>query len=84
MPKEPSNRHLDALILGCAQLNWLKVAMVVVLVGDLCEERKLRFDPDIVASRIVTLVQDGSLDRSGDLSRWQHGEVRLPGPVDRA
>jgi hypothetical protein len=79
MPEEPSNAQLDALILGCAQLDWLKVAMLVVLVGDICEERNLRFDPDIVASRIMALVHDGSLAGAGDLSRWQHGGVRLAG-----
>jgi len=50
-------------------------------VGDLCPARKLRFDPDVVAARIMALVQDGSLEGRGDLSRWRHGEVRLPSEI---
>jgi hypothetical protein len=84
MPQEPSNGQLDALILSCALLIWLKVGRLLFLVGDLCEEQKLRFDPDVVASRIAALARDGSLESTGDLTRWQHGEVRLPGVADPA
>jgi hypothetical protein len=82
MPQEPSDEQLDALILGCAQSNWVQVEAVIVRVGDLCAARKLRFDPDVIASRIMALVQDGSLEGLGDLSRWRDGKVRLPRETD--
>ena len=80
MPQEPTNAQLDALIRGCAQSDWEKVEAVVARVGELCEAQKLRFDPDVVATRIATLVQDGNLEGLGDLTRWKRGEVRLLGP----
>jgi hypothetical protein len=82
MPQEPSDAQLDALILVSAQRNWITVEMVVVRVGDLCADGELRFDPDAVASRITALVRGARLEATGDLSRWQHGEVRLPGPAN--
>jgi hypothetical protein len=81
MSQEPSDTQLDAFILGCAQPNWLTVEMVVVRVGALCDEQNLRFDPDVVGSRIAMLVQGGGLEGTGDLSRWQHSEIRLTSVV---
>jgi hypothetical protein len=82
VPQEPSNSEIDVLILGCAQPGWVKVEAVIVRVGALCEKQNLRFDPDVIASRIVALAYEGSLDGIGDLSRWRHGEVRLPREID--
>ena len=82
MPLEPSDAQLDALILGSASLSWLKVESLIVRIGELCEEQNLRFDPDVVASRIATLVRGGDLQGAGDLSRWRHSEVCLPRVVD--
>jgi len=77
MPQEPSDAQLDALILRCAQTEWIKVEAVIVRVGDLCAVERLRFDPDVIGARIIALVQDGSLEGLGNLSRWRDGEVRL-------
>jgi hypothetical protein len=82
MPLEPSDAQLDALILASASLSWLKVESLVVRVGELCEEQNLRFDPDVVASRIAMLVHGDDLEGAGDLSRWRHSEVRLARVAD--
>jgi hypothetical protein len=33
---------------------------------------------DLIAQRIVALVEDGRLIAQGDISRWRQSEVRLP------
>jgi hypothetical protein len=36
-------------------------------------------DCEDIAERICALVEAGRLEAQGDLSKWRHSEVRLPG-----
>jgi hypothetical protein len=89
------NRLIDEAVLSVAGHRWRKVAFVVVeteriLEGQLSElDRKpLTTSPeerdaflDVIAQRVLWLVEAGQLEGAGSLSRWRHSEVRLP---DRA
>ena len=52
------------------------------------EERGVQFDgtiADQIDARMAVLVGSGQLEAAGNIKRWRHSEVRLPGvPVEAA
>ena len=70
--------ELDRLILSSASIQWLKVATIVSRVYFQRERDGTKIDVDAIADRIRKLVEDGKLQRQGNLSRMRHSEVRLP------
>lgn len=69
---------VDALILSFARPQWRKVAMIISQVARE-SGRDRDADCENVAERIRVLVEAGRLEAQGDLSKWRHSEVRLPG-----
>jgi len=67
---------VDARILSITGAGWRKVAFVVATIG---QENAL--DYDLVASRLVALVEAGKLESRG-AGQWRHSEVRAPGAVN--
>jgi hypothetical protein len=74
-----SQERLDTLILSFARDEWRKVAMIISRVYFELEGKGSEIDLQEVADRIVALVEAGKLEAQGDLCRWRHSEVRLPG-----
>jgi|RhiMethySRZTD1v2_1073278.scaffolds.fasta_scaffold3580634_1 hypothetical protein len=72
------NSQIDEAILTVARERWQKVAMIVATVVHSRSENAPDDEYDLVASRIVALVNSGRLEGQGDLSDWRHSEVRLP------
>ena len=67
------NNTLDAMILSAASERWQKVARIIALVSQHAGDNiKL----DAIAGRIEALVNHGTLEAKGDVSRWRHSEVR--------
>jgi hypothetical protein len=73
-----SPNELDRWILARAQVQWRKVAYIIASVG---HEVNATTDAEYeaIAGRIAALVRIGRLEAQGDLARWRHSEVRLPG-----
>jgi hypothetical protein len=74
-----SDQHIDGLILSFARPQWQKVAMVISKVFLDCEYNAIDVNDHDIADRIAALVAAGKLQSQGNLSRWRHSEVRLPG-----
>ncbi|MBU8976483.1 MULTISPECIES: DUF3658 domain-containing protein [unclassified Lysobacter] len=71
--------QVDRFILGFANAHWQKVAMVIAVA---MTSRDLEFpddvdDAELVASRVVALIEGGLLECRGDPAEWRHSEVRL-------
>ena len=76
-------RCLGSLILSYAGEHWRKVAMIIGRVLTEFERAGTRKTTDAdqyeIADRIRALVEEGKLEAQGNLSRWRHSEVKLPG-----
>lgn len=78
-----TDSQLDAAVFGClanANGRWRKVAMVI---GQAADAVDANFPADqagheLIARRIVSLVEAGRLVAQGDITRWRHGEIRVP------
>ena len=73
------DERLDELILSLAKPEWQKTAMIIAKV---CQQLEVDVVDDHgrkVEERTRYLVGHGRLESQGDLSRWRHSEVRLPG-----
>jgi Protein of unknown function len=73
-----SHHEIVRLILSFAKVQWRKVAMIISQVLDDYRQRGVEVE-DGVAERICALVENGPLEAQGNLSRWRHSEVKLPG-----
>jgi hypothetical protein len=74
-----SDQHIDGLILSFARAQWQKVAMVISKVLLDYKHNTIDVNDHHIADRISALVAAGKLQSQGNLSRWRHSEVRLPG-----
>jgi len=70
------NEAIDGLILSSASERWQKVAKIIRLVSErAADETKF----EMIAERIRSLVAEGKLQGTGDLTRWTHSEIRRAG-----
>lgn len=74
-----SHQDVDRLILSFAKVQWRKVAMIMSQVLQDCMNSGIDIEVDSVAERICALVENGQLEAQGNLSRWIHSELKLPG-----
>ena len=74
-----NDQELDEIILSLAEERWQKTAMMIVKALDRLEVEVLDVHGHRLVERIEHLVNEGRLEFRGDLSRWRHSEVRLPG-----
>lgn len=68
--------RLDAVILGCADGAWCKVAMLIARATDAAREKSIDAPAQTIAARIYALVDEHRLDAQGNVRRWRAGEVR--------
>jgi hypothetical protein len=77
-----SESELDALLLSFCGQRFLKVARIASSALDELERRGITPSgnlEDQVGARLGALVDSGKLEAKGDVKRWRHSEVRLPG-----
>ncbi len=73
--------EIDSAVLAVTEVHWRKVAMIILKTA----QRLGRDLPEgdtgysMIAARIAALVAASRLASQGDISRWRHSEVRLPG-----
>ena len=76
-----TNKELDALILDSVIQRYLKVARIIVDVGEKIDPDNYltmsHEDHDKIAQRIYALVENGQLEAQGDISKWRYSEIRL-------
>jgi hypothetical protein len=70
--------EIDSLIRSSAGPQWLKVAMIISRVMLASDRHRNPGDEYLIAGRIRALVESGQLEAQGNLSKWRHGEVKLP------
>lgn len=77
---------LDQLLLSFCTGRWQKVAMIVGKTYEVLEARgdMVTGIADRVDARMAILVSSGQLEAEGDIARWRHSEVRLPGAREEA
>lgn len=73
------NEELDAVILGAANVNWQKVAVLIAAVFDALAAKNITTPASEIAERIYALVAEDKLDSSGNIRRWRDGSVRVRG-----
>jgi hypothetical protein len=87
---DPSFRHrstasvlLQARVLAfCRHEYWQKVARIVGKAYEVIEQREGQLPKGIAEEmddRLAILVASGQLESKGNIKRWTHSEVRLPG-----
>ena len=76
-----SDFNIDDAVMAAAKPTWRKVAMVIVTAAHALGENLPAGNKGqrIVAKHIETLVQASRLVAQGNIRKWRHGEVRLPG-----
>lgn len=74
-----SDSDIDAAVLFVAKASWRKVALVVSQTSQhLGGDFAARDDAyELIIRRIHSLVAEGRLLYTGDLTQWRHSEVRL-------
>ncbi len=77
LPESVSESDFDAIILSVMSPRWKKVAMIVGLAFERCEELGLPISHDVIAARIQALSVAGRIEDIGDLRMWYNSEVRL-------
>jgi Protein of unknown function len=81
---EPS--ELDQLILSFCIDRWRKVARIAGETLQALEKRGVQLDGTVAEqfdARIADLVGSGQLEAAGNIKKWRHSEVRLPGGARR-
>ena len=78
-----TDSKIDDAIFGyltTANGNWRKVAMVIAQASDAVrgDFPAGQAEYDLVAKRIVSLVDAGRLLAQGDITKWRYSEVRVP------
>ena len=77
-----SDSELDSLVLSFCDQHWRKVARIAGQTYQALEHRGIEITTataDAFDARMAVLVGTGQLDAKGDIKRWRHSEVRLPG-----
>lgn len=77
-----SASDLDQLLLSFCDWRWLKAARIAGKTLDAIEPRGIKLDGTYAGqtdARMATLVDTGQLEAKGDIKRWGHSEIRLPG-----
>lgn len=74
------NSDIDNAILAVVREQWRKVAFIIATVVHARNDQAVEDDYNLVAARIVALVEQGRLESQGDLSNLRYSEVRLVGP----
>jgi hypothetical protein len=69
---------LDSAILRTARHDWQKLAMLVAKVQREWRQDNAEPEYELIAERVTSLVEEGRLESTGNLSDWRHSEVRLP------
>jgi len=75
-PAAASDDVIDRLVLGSADTDWLKVAVLIAKVVDAAAAEGIVATGQPVAQRIYVLAEQGRLEVRGNVRRWRAGEVR--------
>jgi hypothetical protein len=75
--------EIDQLLLSfCNHERWRKVARIIGQAYEVIERREGHLPEGIadeMDARLAILVASGQLESKGNIKRWTHSEVRLPG-----
>lgn len=66
----------DDLIVGCATGEWVKIAVLIYLATDAAKAANIDAPPQVIATRIYALTENGRLASRGNVRRWRQGEVK--------
>ena len=72
----PPDDPLDALLLGVASPEWVKVAVFIARVVDAARAHGIEATGQAIAARLYVLVEAGRIAAQGNVRRWRAGEVR--------
>ena len=56
---------------------WQKIAMVIAKSAHSFKIEKIEYPTDLIAERIITLIDTGVLESRGNVENWRRSEVRL-------
>ncbi len=69
--------NLDSAILSAANSEWQKTAVIISKVFDAPSVKDTKPNAQIIAERIVILVDNGKLSAKGNIRRWRDSSVKL-------
>ena len=78
-PTTESEAQTDDLIVGCATAEWVKIAVLIYLATDAAKAANIDAPPQVIATRIYALTENGRLASRGNVRRWRQGEVKKGG-----
>jgi Protein of unknown function len=74
---------IDQLLLSfCKHEYWQKVARIIGKAYEVIQQREGQLPKGLAEemdARLAILVASGQLESKGNIKRWTHSEVRLPG-----
>ncbi len=76
-PGPINNPDLDRVVMAATLADWSKVAIVMARATDQARAENLPVSGQLLAERIMALVETGSLEARGNIRRWRTGELRL-------